>query len=268
MSDKGWSAFIKEYKIVLLVVIVGFFLIEIQILVMSYMDSGRQSWIKVVDDRGQIIYEIKGSTLTNFNKYYFENTFGPLDKYQVKLFTKDIPFPFRAWLSAAVGIPVGLILLLAFVLKATKTFLQGKEKDADLLDEKEENPKGRSRKLLFSVSRLNIFIIGFLLISAVLLYWIIPNMLTFLAKVGIETFEHYQTFFMVIIGVLLLLFAWFMYMRYLLARKSIEAQTEIRKFQLQLQHKRKLVGMSALGYDGDENPQLIEYDDVDVEDHS
>ena len=60
--------------------------------------------------------------------------------------------------------------------------------------------QGRARKLIFSAGRLNIFIIGFLLISAVLLYWIIPNMLTFLARAGIETFEHYKYFFMAIIG--------------------------------------------------------------------
>ncbi len=266
MSEKGWSAFIKEYKVVLLIVIVGFFLIELQILVMASMKSGRQSWLKVMDDGGQIIYEVKGSTLTNFNKYYFENTFGALDKYQVKLYTKELPFPFRAWLSASVGIPVGLILMLAFVLKATKSLLNGKDEDLDVFDGKEENPQGRARKLLFSASRLNIFIIGFLLISAVLLYWIIPNMLTFLAKAGIETFEHYKYFFMAIIGVLFLLFAWFMYMRYQLARKSMDAQTEIRKFELQLQHERHLSGVPALGYDGGEKPQLIGYEDADVKD--
>ncbi|SMC59208.1 hypothetical protein SAMN02746065_10525 [Desulfocicer vacuolatum DSM 3385] len=266
MVEKGWSAFVREYKVVLLIVIVGFFLIELQILVMSSMKSGRQSWLKVVDDGGQIIYEVKGSTLTNFNKYYFENTFGSLDQYQVKLYTKEIPFPFRAWLSASVGIPVGLVLLLAFVLKAFKSLIQGRDEEVNLFDDKADNPQGRAQRLLSSAGRLNIFIIGFLLISVVLLYWIVPNMLTFLAKAGIETFENYKYFFMGIIGVLFLLFAWFMYMRYQLAKKSMDAQTEIRKFELQLQHERQLSGVPALGYDSGEKPQLIGYEDVEAED--
>ena len=260
MSEKGWSAFVRDYKVVLLVVVVGFFLIELEILVMASMKSGRQSWLKVVDDGGQIIYEVKGSTLTNFNKYYFENTFGPLDQYQVKLYTKEIPFPFRAWLSASVGIPVGLILLLAFVLKAAKALLQDHE-GGDQPEEEGKTPRGRGEYLLFRMGRLNIFIIGFLLISAVLLYWIVPNMLTFLAKAGIETFEHYKYFFMTVLAALFLLFAWFMYMKYQLARKSMDAQTEIRKFELQLQHERALGGVPSLGYDGGEKRQLIGYED-------
>lgn len=263
MSEKGWSSFVRDYKVVLLIVIIGFFLIELEILVMASMKSGRQSWLKVLGDDGQIIYEVKGSTLTNFNKYYFENTFGSLDQYQVKLYTKEIPFPFRAWLSASVGIPVGLILLLAFVLKAAKALVQDQVEEESL--EEDKTPKGRGENLLFRVGKLNIFIIGFLLISAVLLYWIVPNMLTFLAKAGIETFEHYKYFFMTVLGALFLLFAWFMYMKYQLARKSMDAQTEIRKFELQLQHERHLSGVPALGYDGGEKTQLIGYEDGVVE---
>ena len=45
----------------------------------------------------------------------------------------------------------------------------------------------------------------------------------------------------------------------------MDAQTEIRKFELQLQHERHLSGVPALGFDGGEKPHLIGYEDADVE---
>ncbi|MBF0205060.1 MAG: hypothetical protein HQK67_12330, partial [Desulfamplus sp.] len=74
--------------------------------------------MNIVNDSGDVIYQVKGSTLTNFNKYYYENTFGSIDDYQVKLVSEEVHFPFRAWFAAAIGIPVGLILLLSFILKS------------------------------------------------------------------------------------------------------------------------------------------------------
>lgn len=264
MREKSWSEIVEDYKILLVVIIVGFFILEIGIWAAASMGSGKQSWIQVMDEKDQVIYEVKGSTLTNFNKYYFENTFGSLEQYQVKLLSKETPFPFRAWLSAAVGLPVGLVLLLTFVLKAATALIQGRNLSAEPAAEPSAAPENKAERLLFKLSSLNVFIIGFLLICAVLLYWIIPNMLTFLGRAGIETFENYKYFFMAVVAVLFLLFAGFMYMRYQLARKSMDAQTEIRKFEIQLEHERRLNGVPALGYGGGERPQLIEYDDVEA----
>ena len=265
MGEKSWSQIVEDYKILLLVIIVGFFVLELGIWTVASMGSGKQSWIQVLDDNDQVIYEVKGSTLTNFNKYYFENTFGALDQYQVKLQTRETPFPFRAWLSAAVGLPVGLMLLLTFVLKAATALIQGRELAPKEGGEATAASGNKAERLLFKLGSLNVFIIGFLLICAVLLYWIVPNMLTFLGRAGLETFETYKYFFMAVIAVLFILFAWFMYMRYQLARKSMEAQTEIRKFELQLEHERRLSNVPALAQLERERPRLIEYEDAEVE---
>ncbi len=266
MANKSWSDIIKENKTLFLVIIIGFFLIEVEIFAVALMKSGRQSWMNVMDDSGEIIYEVKGSTLTNFNKYYFENTFGPLDKYQVKLATKEVPFPFRAWLSATIGIPVGLVLLLAFVLKAAMAMLYGKnfpaEEDdgpAETSSKKGSHLKIGAENILHQISRLNIFIIGFLILSGVLLYWIVPNLLSFLAKTSIETILNFKWFFIALVSALFLLFAWFMYMKYQLARKSMEAQTEIKKFELQLEYGRKKEGLPGLEHHSDGTPLMVEY---------
>lgn len=316
MANKSWSDLIRDYKMLLIIIIVGFFLIEIEIFAVAVMKSGRQSWMNVIDDNGEVIYQVKGSTLTNFNKYYFENTFGSIDDYQVKLVTKDVDFPFRPWLAAAIGVPVGLILLLAFVLKSVMVLLYGRRHNTDL-DEAEEalygedddddedtaadkgnhtagtvsdedgakggkgakgKDKLKKRKkrrsnssfdnngFLDQLSRLNIFIIGFLILSGVLLYIIIPDLLTFLAKVGIETILNFKWFFLAILIAMFLMFAWFMYMRYQLAKKSLDAQTEIRKYEIKMEYARIDNALPPPDhYDRDEETRLLDYSDAQYE---
>ncbi|MBF0210882.1 MAG: hypothetical protein HQK68_08370 [Desulfamplus sp.] len=288
MANKSWSDLVKDHKILLIIVVVGFFLIEIEIFAVAVMKSGRQSWMNVIDDSGEVIYQVKGSTLTNFNKYYFENTFGSIDDYQVKLVTEDVPFPFRGWFAAAIGIPVGLILLLAFILKSVMVMLYGKKSNQDYSEaQKEVYVEGEQSgeeeikqvqfgtaeavgSLMDQISRLNVFIIGFFIISGVMLYLVIPDMLTFLAKAGIETLLNFKWFFIALFVGLFLLFAWFMYMKYQLARKSMDAQTEIRKYEIKMEYA-KFNTQAALEYKratGKDAPEalMIGYSDLDYKD--
>ena len=290
MANKSWSDLIKDHKILMIIIIVSFFLIEIEIFAVAVMKSGRQSWMNVIDDSGEIIYQVKGSTLTNFNKYYFENTFGSIDDYQVKLVSKDVPFPFRGWFAAAIGIPVGLVLLLAFILKAAMVLFYGKRAAGglDLNEGEQQEPAGERisgsdgdvkphmkfgtaeglGSIIDQISRLNIFIIGFFIISGVLLYLVIPDMLTFLAKAGIETLLNFKWFFIALFAGGFMLFAWFMYMKYQLAKKSMDAQTEIRKYEIKMEYA-KFNAQAALEYKratGKDAPvALLEYSDVDYE---
>ncbi|MBF0113036.1 MAG: hypothetical protein HQK74_09930 [Desulfamplus sp.] len=288
MANKSWSDLVKDHKILLIIVVVGFFLIEIEIFAVAVMKSGRQSWMNVIDDSGEVIYQVKGSTLTNFNKYYFENTFGSIDDYQVKLVTEDVPFPFRGWFAAAIGIPVGLILLLAFILKSVMVMLYGKKSNQDYSEaqkevyvEGEQNGEEEIKQVQFGtaeavgslmdqISRLNVFIIGFFIISGVMLYLVIPDMLTFLAKAGIETLLNFKWFFIALFVGLFLLFAWFMYMKYQLARKSMDAQTEIRKYEIKMEYA-KFNTQAALEYKratGKDAPEalMIGYSDLEYKD--
>ncbi|MBF0302819.1 MAG: hypothetical protein HQK73_07250 [Desulfamplus sp.] len=319
MANKSWSDLIKDHKILMIIVIVGFFLIEIEIFAVAVMKSGRQSWMNIIDDSGEVIYQVKGSTLTNFNKYYFENTFGSIDDYQVKLVSEDVPFPFRGWFASAIGIPVGLTLLLGFILKAVTVMLYGKKSGEDYSDYQKEvyseyaddslkdgaetnnnnlnqSQSGskshksdiNSRKadmkshikfgtaeglgsIMDQISRLNIFIIGFFIISGVMLYLVIPDMLTFLAKAGIETLLNFKWFFIAVFAGLFLLFAWFMYMKYQLATKSMDAQTEIRKYEIKMEYA-KFNTQAALEYKratGKDAPvALLSYSDVEYEEET
>lgn len=269
MGFKNWSEQLEKHKVLLVIVIVAFFIVEFQVFVLATMRSGHQSYMQVLDKNDEVVYEVKGSTMTNFNRYYFENTFGPFENYQVKLVSKDVPFPFRAWFTAAVGIPIGLILLLGFVLKAVMVFLGGDDPSgkgfpgagSQSNDQSGNKHEGVNKieALFFRVSRFNIFIIGFLVLAAVLLYWIIPNLVSFVARTGIETIVDFKWFFVAVIAALFVLFAWFMYMKYRLAHKSMDIQTEIRKYELELEYKKTAGTPMSIGYDDTRGPRMLGY---------
>ena len=61
------------------------------------------------------------------------------------------------------------------------------------------------------------------------------------------------------IGALFVLFAWFMYMKYRLAHKSMEIQTEIRKYELELEYKKSAGTIMSLDYDDTRGPKMLGY---------
>ena len=128
MTEKSnFTALIRENKTLFIIITVGLFLVELEIFAIAAIKSGRKSRLQVSDTTGTVIYETDGDRLSDFNKYYFEKTFGPFENYKVQLVSKDVPFPFRAWFVAAVGIPVGTVLLFGFVFKAYVTLIQGEK---------------------------------------------------------------------------------------------------------------------------------------------
>jgi hypothetical protein len=230
------SQLMQEHKTLFIIIIVGLFLLELEIFALAAMKSGRKSWLQVIDDNGNVIHETSGKNLSEFNKYYFEKTFGPFENYQVRLQTRDNPFPFRAWFVAAIGIPVGAMLLFGFVVKAYVAIFHGSELQRD-----EATPacdpgiESKLESILYRISRMNIFIIGFLIFVGVIAYWIIPNMITYIGRTGIDTIIRFKWVFICLAAVVVGIGLWIVYLRYLLAKKSIESQTEIEKHRLALE---------------------------------
>jgi hypothetical protein len=229
---------IQEKKTLFIIIIVGLFLLELEIFALAAMKSGRKSWLQVIDANGNVIHETSGKNLSEFNKYYFEKTFGPFENYQVRLETREHPFPFRAWFVAAIGIPVGAMLLFGFVVKAYVAIFHGNELQGD-----ESTPTGkpgyetRLESILIRISRMNIFIIGFLIFVGVISYWIIPNMITHIGRTGIDAVIRFKWVFITIGVVAVGIGVWIVYLRYLLAKKSIDSHTEIEKHRLALEYK-------------------------------
>jgi hypothetical protein len=209
--------------------------VELEIFAIAVMKSGRKSLMQVIDNRGNIIHEADGDNLSQFNKYYFEKTFGPLEQYEVKLITKDKPFPFRAWFAAAIGLPVGIMLLFAFIVKAYTAIFYGEDKKVEPTDDIENENNTRLDKILTNISRFNIFTIGFLIFLAIFAYWVVPNFVTYIGKVGLETILRFKWVFLGIAVVITGIGIWIIYLRYLLAKKTIETQAEVEKQRIELQ---------------------------------
>jgi hypothetical protein len=229
------SHLIQENKTLFIIIIVGLFLLELEIFALAAMKSGRKSWLQVIDDNGHVIHETSGKNLSEFNKYYFEKTFGPFENYEVRLKTQDKPFPFRAWFVAAIGIPVGAMLLFGFVVKAYAAIFHGGELQADETRPAcEPGYESRMESLLYRISRMNIFIIGFLIFICVISYWIIPNMIAYIGRTGIDAVIRFKWVFIAIGALVVGIGVWIVYLRYLLAKKSIDSQAEIEKHRLEL----------------------------------
>jgi hypothetical protein len=234
LKEKKIATLLRENKTLFIIVAVVLFLVELEIFALAAIKSGRKSWLQVIDANGNVIHETDGKNLSDFNKYYFEKTFGPLEQYHVKLETKQFPFPFRAWFVAAVGIPVGAILLFAFAVQAYLSLCY-QERNSGQYDVKKNEYEYRFEKLIAAVSRFNIFTIGFLVLLGVFSYWVVPNLIVHVGKLGVETLTRYKWIFLSF-GMVFLGFAiWVIYLKYLLAKKAIESHAEIDKYRLQLE---------------------------------
>jgi hypothetical protein len=226
----------REHKTLFIIISVVLFLFELEIFAIAAMKSGRKSWMQVIDANGNVIHETDGKNLSEFNKYYFEKTFGPFEQYHVKLVTKDLPFPFRAWFASAVGIPVAAFLLFAFFVRGYQSLFFKEAQIKDETDLKRTEYENRFEKIMASISRFNIFIIGFLIFLAVFLYWVIPNMIIYIGRTGTETIIRYKWVFLALGIIFLGLFIWIIYLRYLLAKKAIDRQAEFDKYRLRLEY--------------------------------
>jgi len=254
---------IQKNRRLFIIIGICLFLLEMEIFAVAILKSGNQSKIVVINDQNNIIYEADGSNLTDFNKYYFEKNFGPLDQYELKLQSKHVPFPFRAWFTAAFGIPVGIILLVAFVFKAIANLLGEDDKKSQKESEKQANDVTAFESILHRISDINIFVIGAVVFLCILAYWIVPNFITYIGEVGAHAILRFKWFFLV--GAILLfgIFVWVIYLRYLLATKTIESKTEIEKQKLQLTYQGD--DTKQIAWESPENDQKADDSDAPID---
>ncbi len=234
-EQSGILQLIRENRTVFIFIGVGLLLIELEIFALAAMKSGREARLQVLGHQGQLIYEADGRQLTEFNRYYFEQTFGPLENYATQLVTSVVPFPFRAWFAAAVGVPVGAILLFGFAVRAYASLVYPETRARPAPESAPDESETRFERVIRKVSQFNIFVIGALTFLTALAIWMLPNMLTRIGTVGLETIVQYKWVVLGAVGVLLALVVWVIYLRYLLARKTIESQVEVDKFRIQLE---------------------------------
>lgn len=226
----------KRYlKTVLAVSIFAFLVLELLIYLAAASQAGQRSRIIITDTNGEKVYETQGNSLTSYEKLYFENTFGPVANYRIHLETEAQPFPFRAWVSCAVGIPVGLALLVSFLVRVYLLLLYGDEKEKKEEESQEADSKRHRFDSFIRVRNFSVFHIGAFVVVGVLLFWIVPNFLQDFAKVTMTAIREYRLFFLGSAIFLALLITWIIYLRYKLSRQMLENQLDLEKFRVERQ---------------------------------
>jgi hypothetical protein len=250
MSKTNLSSLISENKTLLTLIAVGLFLMELQIFAVAAGKSGKESWVKIFDANGNIVHQIRGGRLNDADREYIEKTFGPLKQMEVRLVATEVPFPFRAWFVAAVGLPVAVVLLFSFIVKAYAALFYG---DAgtwgnDKRESEAGAPDSRLDKVLTRISRYNVYTIGFLIFMAVFAYWVVPNFIAFIGKLGLESLIRFKWFFITAAVLFVGFAAWIVYLRYLLAKRAMDTQMETEKYRLELEYGQRQAPSLQIGY--------------------
>ncbi len=149
---------------------------------------------------------------------------------------------------AAVGIPVGAILLFGFIISLFQALFYGEAQLKKAPQVQRAEPETHLEKIINRISRFDIFTIGFLIFLAVFAYWVLPNIITYAGRVGLDTLIRYKWVFIPVAVVFIGMAVWIIYLRYLLAKKSIESQTEVNKYRLQLEMTQKSNPPLSLDY--------------------
>jgi hypothetical protein len=225
----------RYHKVVLVVSVAAFLVLELLIYLGAASQAGTKSRVIVVDSEGNKVFQTEGSALSSYEKLVFENNHGPISNYRMQLQTETLLFPFRAWLSAAVGIPVGLILLVSFLVKVYLALLYGDEQEHPLPSEDGTGKRNRLGTLYHSFNRFSVFHLGFLVLMSVLMFWIVPNFLQDFATVSWAAIREYKWFFLGASVFLALIITWVIYLRYRLSKQMLENQFNIEKYRLKTQ---------------------------------
>jgi hypothetical protein len=236
-THSKWRNHFQENKTLFIILAVGLFLVELEIFAIAAMGSGRKSVVQVLNQQSNVIYEVKSAKLNSREKAEFEKTFGPLENYHVNVVTRQHPFPLRPWFAAAVGLPIGAVLLFGFFVKAYEALFFRKEENPATSGDNPAADRSADRldRLLHRVGRLNIFAIGGFVLLFALGLWAVPHLLSEFGRSSVALMIRYKWAALVVACIFLGFVAWIVFLRYLLARKAIETQAEVEKYRLQLE---------------------------------
>jgi hypothetical protein len=224
----------QSHKTILKIGIAMFLSMELIIYLVANAQSGTQSWVEVFNSKGEMVYETQGNVLTTYEKLVFQNTYGPLSNFNVRVKTRTTPFPFRAWLAVAVGVPIGFMLLLTYLVRAYLSFVSGEEEEPANESASLSDNSGRFGRL-FQWGRLSLFHLGFFIVICVLALWLIPNYVADMARGAVSLIIQYKWFFLGVTAFLASLLVWIIYLKYKISEKMMDRQMDLEKFKVEKQ---------------------------------
>jgi len=233
VSDKKLREIVEEHVPGLSIIIFIFAIIEFGILMICLVYSADQDIVKIYNSENELVYEdeYNQSYITEFKKIYGIENF-MTDGFVVTRVEKDNEFPTRAWIALSICIPLVAILFVVFIVRIFEdVFHKTKE-------EEDESEKGKPQsdfeetkfeKLFSTLGRLNIYSLGCTVIIIVFLYWMVPDLLIYLAKISYETISELKWVILGVVlfgGVYMILKA---YLSYKTKNEIIIQQAEIQK---------------------------------------
>jgi hypothetical protein len=224
----------ESHKTILKIGIMLLLSMEMIIYLVANSHSGSEPWVNIYDSKGQRIYEAEGNVLTPYEKLVFQETYGPLNNYQVRIETRSTPFPFRAWLAVAVGAPIGFMLLLTYLVRAYLSFVEGEqEEDTNNFEFLKDN-SGKFRPWS-NWQRLSLFHFGFLILVGVLSFWLVPDFVADITSRAISLIAKYKWFFLGVFVFSASLLIWVIYLKYKIAERMMDRQMDLEKFRVEKQ---------------------------------
>ncbi len=219
-------------KTVILAAIIFLIIVELTIYTIAASMSGTEYRVIIQDREGHVLYETPGKHLTRYEELSFQNRYGPVENYIVRVVSQERPFPFRAWLAASIGIPIGAILMLAFLVRGYLAIFERKTGNK-LTDEETEAALSPKLFLHKYVASLSLFHVGVVVLVLLIALWIIPNALSEITGKVVSFFERHPFFsaavFIFVAGVIL----WTIYLRYRLSQETVRYQFELARMRLE-----------------------------------
>jgi len=233
LSLSGFFEDSKYPRRILAIGAIVLLLLQLGIFIAFCNQSGLKSRVCVFDSAGRKIYESTGPTLSSYEKMVFESNFGPLGNYITQLQSEMAPFNYRAWILLAVGIPLGLILMLFFMAQVWLILLNGNPKEE--APDESELAKTRFTSLLSFSKNFSTLGIGFVIAVSMLILWLIPSFIGDVAKLLLNAVKDYPWFFLGAFAFIGGLLVWIIYLKYKLSKTMLENRMEIEKYRLKAQ---------------------------------
>ncbi len=223
----------KYPKLILAVGAILLLFLQLGIFAAVYSQSGLKSRVYVLDSNGRKIYESSSPALSAYEKMVFENNFGSLRDYTTQIESELAPFNYRAWILLAVGMPIGLILMLFFMAQVWLILLNGSPKE----EPREETGLNKTHLSTFLRISKNFSIlgVGFTIVMSMLILWLIPSILSDMAKSFFGAVKDYPWFFIGASSFVGGLLVWVIYLRYRLSKQMLDNQVEIEKYRIKKQ---------------------------------
>jgi hypothetical protein len=213
--------------------VIFFLCLEMLIFIASASISGERSTVEVKDKQGSVVYRTPGNSIDNIDRWRFAKKFGSLDSYDVEIKTVNKPFPVRAWVSASVGVPIVLILLISYLVKVYMTLLHGNETESS---EKYPVLYGKVHPFIswtMFLSSHSIFYLGFLIGLAALVFWMVPNFISDVVSTSVSIMYESKWLILGPVAFIAVFAIWVAYLRYRLSKRMMDYQYSLEKYRLE-----------------------------------